>query len=116
MNLQADEALRSEMFLVSIPEVGPRYSIKPGLDVIAIALDDNGVPVLPFEALLSAGSEFLLRLLSSLRGKLSGEEPAASGLIVDARGIGAVPVVVIIIILIIIFLNIYIQFYKNWIL
>ncbi len=94
MNLQADEALRSEMFFVSIPEVGPRYSIKPGLDVIAIALDDNGVPVLPFEALLSAGSEFLLRLLSSLRGKLSGEEPAASGLIVDARGIGAVPVVV----------------------
>ena len=94
MNLQANEALRSEMFFVGIPEVGPRYPIKPSLDVIATALDDNGIPVIPFEALLSAGSEFLPGLLSRLRGKLSGEEPAAPGLIVNARGIRAVPVVV----------------------
>ncbi len=94
MNLQANEALRSKMLFVGIPEVGSRYSIEPGLDVIATALDDDGVPVIPFETLLPAGGEFLPGLLSPLQGKLSGEEPAAPGLIVNARGIGAVPVVV----------------------
>ena len=95
VDLQSDESLCGEIFLVGILEVRPRHSIKPGLDTLPLAPDDDRIPVVPPEGLLPPVCEFPVGSLAPGLCELPGIEPAAPGLIVNAGRVGPVPVVVV---------------------
>ena len=58
MNLEGHEALEVRIFLIGISEVGAQLAIQKSLQVVPLALDHDGIPVVPFEeavALLGEG-------------------------------------------------------------
>ena len=87
MDLEADEAFEGGVLFVGVLEVGALFSIEPGLEMVALALDDDGVPAVPLEELFSLGGEggeFFFGCFVSV-----GVEPAATSFVEDASGPGA---------------------------
>lgn len=83
MDLEGEEAFEGGVLFVGVGEVGTEFSIEPGLKVVALALDDDGVPVVPFKELFSLcgeGCEFFFRCFVSVR-----REPSSTGFVKDAR-------------------------------
>ena len=63
VDLEAEEAFGGEVFFVGVGEVGAEFAIEPSLQVVALTLDDDGVPVVPFEELFALGGEGVFVLL-----------------------------------------------------
>ena len=83
VDLEGEEAFEGGVLFVGVGEVGAEFSIEPGLKVVALALDDDGVPVVPFKELFSLcgeGCEFFFRCFVSVS-----REPSSTGFVKDAR-------------------------------
>ena len=84
VDLESEEAFGSEVFFVGVDEVGAEFAVEPSLQVVASALDDDGVPVVPLEELFALGGEggeFFFRCFAT-----RGNEPSPALFIEDAGG------------------------------
>ena len=83
MDLEGDEALEGGVFFIGVSEVCAEFSVKVCLEVGALAFDDDGVPVIPFEEFFALGGE---GFFSFGVGVFRGEEPASACFVIDASG------------------------------
>ena len=86
MDLKREEAFEVGVLLVSVCEVHTLLTIQVGLNVVPLALDHNGIPVVPLKEAIALLGELVLQFGGSL---LVGIQPSATGLIINTGCPGA---------------------------
>ncbi len=85
MDLEAEEPFGGEVLLVVVHVVDAEFAIEPGLEVMAVALDGDLIPVGHLSGALTLFGEGSHMFFVAF----AGEEPAAAGFVIEAGGPGA---------------------------